>query len=162
KRLAMEVEDHPVEYLPFTGEIPAGNYGAGTVYRWDIGTYETREPDPLRAWEQGALHLTLHGERLRGAWRLFRLKRGSPEKPQWLLQKVNDEYARPGNSAEVIGGGGSGDPGASGGEDEESISGPRPATIKRHPMPPAAGALSVAEFLAEKQPKGDVVLQVGD
>lgn len=177
KRLAVEVEDHPVEYLPFEGTIPSG-YGAGQVYQWDTGTYETREPDPVKAWEAGALRLTLHGGRLHGEWRLYRIKRPA-DKPQWLLQKVNDRFAQPGNAAEVIGGGKSGGVGEreSGGTgDREGGNGgaeargrgrgeipvPHPGQVKRNPTPPAEGALSEDEFLALDRPKGDLVVRLGE
>ena len=105
KRLAVEVEDHSLGYLKFTGELPEGSYGAGQVYRWDIGTYEPEESDALSAWEKGSLRFHLNGERLRGAWRLFRMKgREERGKPLWLLQKVEDEFAAPGHSAQIIGG----------------------------------------------------------
>jgi DNA ligase D-like protein (predicted polymerase)/DNA ligase D-like protein (predicted 3'-phosphoesterase) len=154
KRLAVEVEDHPVEYLEFEGNIPEGNYGAGNVYQWDIGTYEARETDLLEGWEKGALHLVLHGSRLKGGWRIFRTKGPGP-KPQWLLQKVDDEYAQPGHEAEVIG---SDDPMQGG--DEMPLAG-TPAVIKRNAMPDARGALAVEEFLALPKAKGSLVVELG-
>lgn len=105
KRLAVEVEDHSVSYLTYTGEISEGHYGAGQVYRWDIGTYEMEGgEDALGAWRAGALKFHLKGERLRGIWRLFRMKgRQEAGKPLWLLQKVKDEEAIAGDEAEVLG-----------------------------------------------------------
>ena len=105
KRLAVEVEDHAVSYLTYTGEISEGHYGAGQVYRWDIGTFEMiGETDALAEWTKGALKFRLFGERLRGEWRLFKMKgRAERGRPLWLLQKIKDEFAVSGDEAEVIG-----------------------------------------------------------
>lgn len=104
KRLAVEVEDHSLGYLTFVGKLPEGSYGAGRVYRWDIGTYELSEADAPGAWRKGSLRFHLEGERLRGAWRLFKMKgREERGKPLWLLQKIEDEFAAPGHVAQTIG-----------------------------------------------------------
>lgn len=103
KRLAMQVEDHPVEYNSFEGTIPAGEYGGGTVMLWDRGTYTFWEADPdpverLReGYAKGDFKFELRGKRLKGTWVLVRIKRGDPDKPQWLLIKHRDENARPGS-----------------------------------------------------------------
>src|SRR5689334_2201157 len=69
KRLAVEVEDHALSYLTFTGELREGSYGAGQVYRWDIGTFElTGQKDALVSWREGSLRFRLSGERLKGEW----------------------------------------------------------------------------------------------
>ena len=100
KRLAVEVEDHPLDYGSFEGTIPAGNYGAGTVQMWDRGTWEPQHPETLDAdFARGSVKMTLHGERLNGGWALVRLKadRGKPSKRNnWLLIKEKDEHAVPG------------------------------------------------------------------
>ena len=84
--------------------LPEGTYGAGQVYRWDIGTFTPEEADARAAWRAGALRFRLHGKRLKGDWRLFKMKgREVRGRAQWLLQKVDDEYAEPGHTAEVIG-----------------------------------------------------------
>ena len=96
KRLAVEVEDHPLDYGGFEGTIPAGNYGAGTVQMWDEGTWEPQEPDLDEAFRKGQIKMVLHGERLVGKWALIRLRtdRGKPSKRNnWLLIKEKDEFA---------------------------------------------------------------------
>lgn len=98
KRLAMEVEDHPIEYNAFEGTIPQGQYGGGSVMLWDVGTYRPEHPvggDPeatVRAgYEKGDLKIVFDGARLQGSWVLVRMKR--PGKPQWLFIKHRDEHA---------------------------------------------------------------------
>jgi bifunctional non-homologous end joining protein LigD len=107
KRLAVQVEDHPIEYNTFEGTIPEGEYGGGTVMLWDRGTYTpsaaqseaasvSDEALLRREYKDGTLDITLHGERLHGRWALVRTKgRGGAGKPQWLLIKRRDEYADP-------------------------------------------------------------------
>ncbi|MFZ4165234.1 DNA ligase D [Brevundimonas sp. NPDC058933] len=100
KRLAVEVEDHPLDYGGFEGTIPAGNYGAGTVQMWDVGEWRPQDADKDAdldaAFKKGVVKLTLDGERLKGGWALIRLKsdRGKPSKrANWLLVKEKDEFA---------------------------------------------------------------------
>ena len=99
KRLAMEVEDHPIEYNTFEGTIPKGEYGGGTVMLWDRGTYTYggTDPDPLeglrRGFAKGDFKFVLHGKRLQGSWVLVRTRRGERGRSQWLLIKHRDEYA---------------------------------------------------------------------
>ncbi|MDR7418282.1 MAG: DNA polymerase ligase N-terminal domain-containing protein [Armatimonadota bacterium] len=95
KRLAMAVEDHPLEYADFEGVIPEGEYGGGTVMVWDRGTWEPDDPDVDASLRKGDLKFTLHGEKLRGSWVLVRTRGFPPgtSKPAWLLIKHRDEFA---------------------------------------------------------------------
>src|SRR3982751_2312995 len=89
RRLAMQVEDHPLDYARFEGVIPEGEYGGGTVMVWDIGTYELAEDEPFdAAMRRGRLVFTLHGKKLRGGWTLIRT--GARK---WLLTKRRDATA---------------------------------------------------------------------
>lgn len=94
KRLAMEVEDHPVSYMKFEGVIPKGQYGGGTVMVWDIGTFEPLGKAPLKDLAAGKLHFVLKGKKLKGEWYLVRTRRTSgrgEEKNQWLLIKGGED-----------------------------------------------------------------------
>jgi len=105
KRLAVHVEDHPVEYGSFEGEIPEGNYGAGTVLVWDRGTWEPAggPKEARKAYEAGRLKFRLDGQKLHGGWALVRSgMRGSGDKEQWLLIKERDEEARSEAEFDVI------------------------------------------------------------
>ncbi len=101
KRLAIHVEDHPIEYGSFEGTIPKGEYGAGTVQLWDSGTWEPIG-DPHFGLDKGHLHFTLRGKKLHGAWHLIRTTRkpadedevGSRHKDLWLLRKATHEFAK--------------------------------------------------------------------
>ncbi|MEY2508543.1 MAG: bifunctional non-ous end joining protein LigD [Verrucomicrobiota bacterium] len=86
KHLAVEVEDHPVEYATFEGIIPQGQYGGGTVMVWDRGQYHVYGEDPLKAWRDGRMHIVMDGEKAKGEWSLIRT-RMEAGKPQWLLLK---------------------------------------------------------------------------
>ena len=91
KHLAVEVEDHPVEYATFEGVIPKGQYGGGTVMVWDRGTYYVYGEDPLQALKDGRMHIVLHGEKAHGEWALIRTRMDA-DKPQWLLLKATEEH----------------------------------------------------------------------
>lgn len=92
KRLAVQTEDHPLDYGEFEGVIPEKQYGAGEVLLWDKGEWTPEDADPRAALRKGTLHFRLDGEKLHGSWVLTRL-RDTAKKPQWLLIKRNDEGA---------------------------------------------------------------------
>ena len=103
KRLAMHVEDHPVEYATFEGVIPEGNYGAGTVEIWDRGTWSSVAEDAAAALAKGELKFRLAGERLQGGFVLVRLKpRGREKGESWLLIKEHDAHERAGADATAL------------------------------------------------------------
>ncbi len=105
KRLAVHVEDHPIEYGSFEGEIPEGNYGAGTVLVWDRGVWEPAgsEKEALESYRAGKLKFRLEGAKLHGGWTLVRSgMRGSGDKEQWLLIKERDEEARRTDEYDVL------------------------------------------------------------
>src|SRR5688500_6556273 len=90
KRLAMHVEDHPIDYGGFEGTIPEGNYGAGTVMLWDHGTYEAVTGDPLEGYRKGKLHIRMSGKTLKGEWTLVRMRSEAGKEP-WLLIKSGED-----------------------------------------------------------------------
>ena len=88
KHLAVEVEDHPVDYMEFEGVIPEGQYGGGTVMVWDSGKYFVYGEQPLKSLRDGKLHLILEGKKAKGEWTLVRIRGRDGEKNQWLMLKT--------------------------------------------------------------------------
>jgi bifunctional non-homologous end joining protein LigD len=103
KRLAMHVEDHPVDYGDFEGIIPEGEYGAGTVMLWDQGTWEP-VGDARKDYESGRLKFQLRGKKLRGGWMLIRTggSKAGRDQRQWLLFKERDEFAQPASKGDIL------------------------------------------------------------
>ncbi len=94
KRLASQVEDHPLEYAEFEGVVPPGEYGGGTVMVWDKGTWSPEVPEVDEALNKGELKFTLNGTKLKGSWVLVRTRGfGRRERPAWLLIKHRDLFA---------------------------------------------------------------------
>ena len=156
RRMAVEVEDHPVEYADFEGLIPAGNYGAGAVIVWDRGAWTPRS-DPRAGLEHGKLVFELAGHKLRGEWTLVRTRPDPGGKQQWLLLKHRDAYAGPGRevpqesivsglaleelAAGVRPGGGRGGGGeAARGPARAASAGPGRCSRPQAPSPPAGAA----------------------
>ena len=102
KRLAVHVEDHPLEYGDFEGTIPKGEYGGGTVIVWDRGTWKPIG-DGRKGYAKGHLDFELVGEKLGGRWHLVRMHRKPREKREnWLLIKGDDEFARPEDTPDIL------------------------------------------------------------
>ncbi len=100
KRLAIEVEDHPLAYATFEGIIPKGQYGAGNVILWDTGTWQCVGP-PLKSFLAGHMTFDLFGKKLKGRWKLIRIKSSTRNK-QWLLFKMQDSFAKPLSKYDVL------------------------------------------------------------
>lgn len=102
KRLAVEVEDHPLDYGDFEGTIPEGQYGGGTVLLWDRGYWES--DDPERGFKKGDLKFTLEGEKLHGSWVLVRMRndRTGGKRTNWLLIKHRDDFAKEGKANDIL------------------------------------------------------------
>jgi len=102
KRLAVHVEDHPIDYNSFEGTIPQGEYGGGTVMIWDRGTWEP-VGDPHKGYAKGHLEFALHGEKLHGRWHLVRMrKRDNERHDNWLLIKAEDDAAREAGAEDIL------------------------------------------------------------
>ncbi|MDB5459094.1 MAG: dependent ligase, partial [Caulobacteraceae bacterium] len=146
KRLAVEVEDHPLDYGDFEGVIPKGQYGGGTVMLWDRGYWEPEGMTAEEGLKKGDLKFTLYGERLHGSWVLVRMKndREHGKRTNWLLIKHRDEYAREGDHDALLEGAAS----VASGRPMEDIA----AGKGRGPKP----------FITAKPGKGDAVWQSKD
>lgn len=102
KRLAVQVEDHSLDYIDFEGCIPAGRYGAGEVIVWDRGHWQPQD-DPVAGYRAGKLRFSLVGEKLGGAWSLVRTRlKGSGDKQQWLLIKARDQAAKAAQDYDIV------------------------------------------------------------
>jgi bifunctional non-homologous end joining protein LigD len=104
KRLAVHVEDHPLDYGEFEGVIPEGEYGGGTVLLWDRGTWIPLDPDPEAAYRKGSLKFILNGQKLHGKWALVRMggKAANERRENWLLIKERDDAALPQSGDSVV------------------------------------------------------------
>lgn len=103
KRLAVEVEDHPLSYASFAGTIPKGQYGGGILQIWDKGTW-IPFGDPMLGYKEGKIVFALKGEKMRGLWALIKMtSRYKGRKPNWLLIKKHDKYADGISDAELLG-----------------------------------------------------------
>lgn len=100
KALAVQVEDHPLEYATFEGTIPKGEYGGGTVMLWDRGTWSTDEKDAVQALKRGKITFEVSGEKLHGGWTLVRM--GGRDSENWLLIKRHDQYAEEGSGHQLL------------------------------------------------------------
>src|SRR5438270_907822 len=100
KHLAVEVEDHPIEYETFEGIIPEGQYGGGTVMLWDRGAYYVYGEQPLKSLREGKLHLVLAGEKAKGEWTLVRIRGREGEKNTWLIMKTGASTKAPSKKTE--------------------------------------------------------------
>jgi bifunctional non-homologous end joining protein LigD len=144
KRLAVEVEDHPLDYGDFEGTIPQGEYGGGTVQLWDRGFWAPEgDQSPHKALQDGDLKFVLAGTRLQGSWVLVRMKhnRGRDTRTNWLLIKHQDRYAKPGGTGKLLA------------SDKSVASGRSMAQIAR-----GAGKAPLPFMLARKDvPKADAV-----
>ncbi len=101
RRLAVHVEDHPIDYGGFEGTIPKGQYGGGTVMLWDTGTWEPLG-DPHAMYRKGHLKFALDGNRLHGEWNLVRMHKPDEKRDNWLLIKGDDAWARPGDDDALL------------------------------------------------------------
>src|SRR2546430_2968236 len=104
KRVAVHVEDHPLDYLLVEETLPEGQYGAGEVIVWDFGEYSMVGPegsDAAAALSDGIMRFALYGTKLRGGWSIVRTRMGSGTRENWLLQKIQDEFAEEGYDPET-------------------------------------------------------------
>jgi DNA ligase D-like protein (predicted ligase)/DNA ligase D-like protein (predicted polymerase)/DNA ligase D-like protein (predicted 3'-phosphoesterase) len=168
KRLAVEVEDHPLAYANFNGTIAEGQYGAGRSLIWDKGQLEVNEPDPLRALADGRLSFTLTGKKLHGDFALVRMK-GRQGKPQWLLMKKKDEHAESNWQLELI------EPderfkpetpgprtkSTSAAAKSKAASGAKQRARRKVNEPESSVTLSAAAFLKRERLAGDLGVKIG-
>ncbi|AMM25401.1 DNA ligase D [Variovorax sp. PAMC 28711] len=140
KRMAVQVEDHPISYNSFEGQIPAKQYGAGKVIVWDKGTWAPIG-DAQKGYRDGKLKFELHGHKLRGHWTLVRMKgkdRDDAKQPPWLLIKEHDDFERPATEYSVV----------------DAL----PDSVGKRPMPGAKGARKPAAKKSAAKPAGKVAL----